>query len=189
VGYRQDRFGVIRTFKGIRTCAGQPTGRPSPRDGVQTIGIDFWHAVEFSRSGRASIEPFRAVFEATLLPYQVILARSNDLARIAHPCRAPTHPGNDVIVSGSRRAFPGGRPGTGHLIGVRYSLSGNARNLTEVDPASSNRNARPRATYAPAPQRLPAPLTGRETAGRSPLVRIRASLPTRRGRTSRASPA
>jgi len=34
----------------------------------------------------------------------------------------------------------GGHPGTGHLIGVRYSLPGNVGNPTDAEPASSNPN-------------------------------------------------
>ena len=66
------------------------------------LGIDFWHAVEFSRSGRASIRPFRTVLEATLLPYQVILARSKDSAEVTHPGGHHLTPENDMIVSGCR---------------------------------------------------------------------------------------
>jgi seryl-tRNA synthetase len=75
------------------------------------LGIDFWHAVEFSRSGRASIKPFRAVLEATLLPYQVTLARSKDFASVSHPGRMPPHPENDMIISGYRWGSSGAAPG------------------------------------------------------------------------------
>ena len=81
--------------------------RASPRTGF--FGIDFWHAVEFSRSGRAPIRAFRLVLGATVRIYPGGWRVSNRLRSL--PPRTTLTSTTEIAVPVTRGW---GRPGTGH---------------------------------------------------------------------------
>jgi hypothetical protein len=81
--------------------------RASPRTGF--FGIDFWHAVEFSRSGRAPIRAFRLVLGATVRIYPGGWRVSNRLRSL--PPRTTLTSTTEVAVRVTRGW---GHPGTGH---------------------------------------------------------------------------
>ena len=103
---------------------------PAP-DGV--FGIDFWHAVEFSRIGRAPIEAFRPFSGQPFKPTQAGQGCQTrlPLARTPH-----VHTLRDRGPGRSRSA--GGHPGNGHRSGVRLSLPGDVENIRQTPPRNAN---------------------------------------------------
>jgi hypothetical protein len=58
--WRKQTCSLSAITKGIRVRRRlRPVGAPTPENGV--FGTDFWHAVEFSRSGRAPVRTFRSI--------------------------------------------------------------------------------------------------------------------------------
>ena len=93
------------------------TGRRSPQTGL--FGIDFWHAVEFSRSGRTPITGLPAGSRGN--PVNLV-ARLHRVKRGRHASRPPEAP-HGRRARGAIEVV-GSRPGTGRQIaGVRDSLS------------------------------------------------------------------
>ena len=107
--------------------------RRQPETGF--FGIDFWHAVEFSRSGRAPNQAFRPGLGATL---SNLLMRpcgcQTDFRPV--PTRHATRPPR--AEARGRGARAGGRPGTGHRCGVRSSLPGDVQNIRQSAPGNAN---------------------------------------------------
>ena len=102
-------------------------------DGV--FGIDFWHAVEFSRSGRAPIRGLSARSRGN---------RSNLLRRL-RDCQTrlpgPPAPARAVTAAteGSRRSVTlGAARGNGHRSGVRRSLPGDVENIRQSPRGNAN---------------------------------------------------
>ena len=62
--------------------------KPASHTPDEVFGIDFWHAVEFSRIGRAPIEAFRLGLGATVQTYSGGTRLSNSIAGPSCPGRA-----------------------------------------------------------------------------------------------------
>jgi hypothetical protein len=110
-------FLVVCHTKGIRqgcTSGGWPA--PPRRRGL--FGIDFWHAVEFSRSGRAPKPAFRPSAGQPFYPASVFLGCQTRCP--AAPPRAGTH-GQRTAAVPSWGGRPPDRPPT---VGVRCVLPG-----------------------------------------------------------------